>query len=172
MAIKVPVPLFTPLVGHEFWKQLAAEHGIQDDGSKSLDHDPNGARDDIFFYETDNHHFVPRNMMIDLEPRVNHCPFHHPQVINSITSSQFGGIYNSDNIFVPGEGGGAGNNWAHGYSKGTLLQHELLDRIDREADECDNLQVPLWIYIIQAFLFTIRLLEVRAPDWVHFSLNV
>jgi tubulin gamma len=60
------------IVGHEFWKQLAVEHGIQDDGSKFIDFDSNGARDDIFFYETDNHHYVPRNMMIDLEPRVDY----------------------------------------------------------------------------------------------------
>lgn len=29
-------------------------------------------RKDVFFYQADDDHFVPRNLMIDLEPRVIH----------------------------------------------------------------------------------------------------
>lgn len=38
-------------------------------------------------------------------------------------------------------GGGAGNNWAFGYSEGSRVQEELMDMIDREADGSDNLEV-------------------------------
>jgi tubulin gamma len=38
------------------------------------------------------------------------------------------------------EGGGAGNNWAHGYSSGQTVHDEMLDMIDREADGSDSLE--------------------------------
>lgn len=58
------------LVGNEFWKQICHEHGIQQDGTL----DPNAAvragQEDIFFYQSDNNHYIPRAIMVDLEPRV------------------------------------------------------------------------------------------------------
>jgi tubulin gamma len=38
------------------------------------------------------------------------------------------------------EGGGAGNNWAHGYSSGQKVSDEVLDMVDREADGSDSLE--------------------------------
>ena len=38
-------------------------------------------------------------------------------------------------------GGGAGNNWASGYSQAEKLQEEIFDIIDREADNSDSLEV-------------------------------
>jgi tubulin gamma len=43
------------------------------------------------------------------------------------------------------DGGGAGNNWAYGYSQGKRIQEEVLDMLDREADNTDNFQVRLFI---------------------------
>ena len=37
-------------------------------------------------------------------------------------------------------GGGAGNNWAFGYSEGARVREDILDMIDREADTSDNLE--------------------------------
>ncbi len=37
-------------------------------------------------------------------------------------------------------GGGAGNNWAFGYSEGGRVREDILDMIDREADTSDNLE--------------------------------
>lgn len=39
------------------------------------------------------------------------------------------------------DGGGAGNNWASGYSSGQLVHDEVVDMIDREADGSDSLEV-------------------------------
>ena len=39
------------------------------------------------------------------------------------------------------DGGGAGNNWAMGYSAGEKLYEDLLEIIDREADGSDSLEV-------------------------------
>ena len=65
----------------------------------------------MFFYQVninwikaDDEHYIPRALLIDLEPRV----------INEIKKSIFSGLYNPENYFVANEGGGAGNNWASG----------------------------------------------------------
>lgn len=59
----------------------------------------------MFFYQADDQHFIPRSLLIDLEPRV----------INGIQNSEYRNLYNHENIFVAEHGGGAGNNWASGY---------------------------------------------------------
>ena len=50
-------------------------------------------------------------------------------------------MYNPENIYLSKHGGGAGNNWASGYSQGERLQEEIFDIIDREADGSDSLEV-------------------------------
>ena len=45
--------------------------------------------------------------LLDLEPRV----------INSIQTSSQRSLYNYENFYVSNHGGGAGNNWANGYSQ-------------------------------------------------------
>lgn len=39
-------------------------------------------------------------------------------VIKKIQNSPLNKLYNPENFFIGKEGGGAGNNWANGYSKG------------------------------------------------------
>jgi len=64
-------------IGSEFWKQLCVEHGISPQGildppPQSI---PNGSgfstsvddRKDVFFYQADDEHYIPRAMLIDLE---------------------------------------------------------------------------------------------------------
>lgn len=46
-------------------------------------------------------------MLLDLEPRV----------IHSILNSPYANLYNPENIYLSEHGGGAGNNWASGYSQ-------------------------------------------------------
>ena len=86
-------------VGTEFWKQLCMEHGISADGILE-DFATNGEdRKDVFFYQADDEHYVPRALLLDLEPRV----------INTIQASAYRNLYNPENIFVSNNGGGAGN---------------------------------------------------------------
>jgi tubulin gamma len=68
--------------------------------------------------------------MIDLEPRV----------INNILQSDYSRLYNQENIFISKDGGGAGNNWMAGYESGKAIKDEILDMIDREADNSDSLE--------------------------------
>lgn len=41
---------------------------------------------------------------------------------------------------MPGDGGGAGNNWACGYSHAEKHYEEIFDMLDREADNSDSLE--------------------------------
>lgn len=57
-------------VGMEFWKQLCAEHGINQQGMVEEYAIDGTDRKDVFFYQADDEHYIPRSLLIDLEPRV------------------------------------------------------------------------------------------------------
>ena len=120
-------------IGMEFWKQLCVEHGISREGILE-EWATNGTdRKDVFFYQADDEHYIPRAVLLDLEPRV----------INNITSStesEYANLFNPENIYMSSHGGGAGNIWASGYSQAEGLYEEIFDIIDREADGSDSLE--------------------------------
>lgn len=89
-----------------------------------------GDRKDVFFYQSDDTRYIPRAILIDLEPRV----------INSINNGKNSKLFNPENIYLSKEGGGAGNNWAAGYHYGERIVEELMDMLDREADGSDSLE--------------------------------
>ncbi|KAI5169463.1 tubulin gamma [Pancytospora epiphaga] len=109
-------------IGNDFWKKVASEHSICCDGvlEASLED-----RKDRYFYQTDDGRYVPRAVLIDLEPRVvgQRLPF-----------------FNSDNVFVSNEGGGAGNNWAHGYYAANKVREDISEVIQREVEGCDAVE--------------------------------
>lgn len=117
-------------VGSQFWQKLCQEHGINQDGNLAPYATEGGDRKDVFFYQSDDTRYIPRAILLDLEPRV----------INSILSGPYRNIYNPENFYVHKEGTGAGNNWAAGYAMGETVQDEVLDMIDREADGSDSLE--------------------------------
>ncbi|MBA0805206.1 hypothetical protein Gohar_004741 [Gossypium harknessii] len=117
-------------IGMEFWKQLCLEHGISKEGILEDFATQGGDRKDVFFYQADDQHYIPRALLIDLEPRV----------INGIQNSDYRNLYNHENIFVSDHGGGAGNNWASGYHQGKGVEEDIMDMIDREADGSDSLE--------------------------------
>ena len=79
-------------IGSEFWRQvrlrsgdsfkrarsrparaaqLCLEHGISKDGVlEEYATQGAGDRKDVFFYQADDEHYVPRALLLDLEPRV------------------------------------------------------------------------------------------------------
>jgi tubulin gamma len=117
-------------VGTEFWKQLCAEHGISPDGIIQDYATLGGDRKDVFFYQADDEHYIPRALLLDLEPRV----------INTIRTGEYRNLYNPENIFLSEDGGGAGNNWAVGYEKADKVSEDIIDMIDREADGSESLE--------------------------------
>lgn len=106
------------------------EHGISQDGTLEEFATEGGDRKDVFFYQADDDHYIPRALLLDLEPRV----------IQNILSSPYANLYNPENIFQSKEGGGAGNNWGFGYESGGSFYEEVIDMIDREADGSDSLE--------------------------------
>lgn len=76
------------------------------------------------------------------------------QVINNILTSPYANLYNPENIFVSKDGGGAGNNWAQGYSAGERIYEEVMEMIDREAEGSDSLEVRTTSTIPQPPLYT------------------
>ena len=57
--------------------------------------------------KADDEHYIPRAILLDLEPRV----------INDIKRSEYAKLYNTENIYLSKDGGGAGNNWASGFNQ-------------------------------------------------------
>lgn len=84
----------------------------------------------MFFYQSDDTRYIPRAILVDLEPRV----------IHSIMSGSHSKMFNPENIYVSPHGGGAGNNWAAGYQAGESIVDDLMDMLDREADGSDSLE--------------------------------
>lgn len=121
-------------IGARFWEQLCREHGISPDGTFTPNTDSSTNvvdRKEVFFYQADDTRYVPRTLLLDLEPRV----------INSTAlESPYARIYNPENVYMSADGSGAGNIFACGYSAAAKMADTLLDMLDREADGSDSLE--------------------------------
>ncbi|ONM10945.1 Tubulin gamma-2 chain [Zea mays] len=83
----------------------------------------------VYYNEASGDRFVPRAVLMDLEPGT----------MDSVRSGPFGQNFHPDN-FVFGQSG-VGNNWAKGhYTEGTELIDSVLDVVRKEAENCDCLQ--------------------------------
>ncbi|CAD2097980.1 tubulin beta chain, putative [Plasmodium vinckei lentum] len=86
-------------------------------------------RVDVFYNEATGGRYVPRAILMDLEPGT----------MDSVRAGPFGQLFRPDN-FVFGQTG-AGNNWAKGhYTEGAELIDAVLDVVRKEAEGCDCLQ--------------------------------
>lgn len=117
-------------IGMEFWNRLCREHGLDAEGVVQDFVKNEDDRKDVFFYQSDDDHYIPRAILVDLEPRV----------IKYIQTPPYNKLYNPENVFMSKEGGGAGNCWAKGYAEGEKVQEEIIEMIDREADGSDSLE--------------------------------
>jgi tubulin beta len=86
-------------------------------------------RMNVYFNEAAGSKYVPRAVLVDLEPGT----------MDAVRAGPFGQLFRPDN-FVFGQSG-AGNNWAKGhYTEGAELVDQVLDVVRREAEGCDCLQ--------------------------------
>lgn len=116
-------------MGAAFWETISAEHGIDPSGTYIGSSDTQRERIGVYYSEGAEGRFVPRAVMLDLEPGVLH----------NLRASKLGPMFRPDN-FVFGKSG-AGNNWAKGhYTEGAELIEAVLDVVHREAEACDVLQ--------------------------------
>ncbi|KAM5354936.1 hypothetical protein ACJ41O_001582 [Fusarium nematophilum] len=116
-------------VGSAFWQTISGEHGLDRRGVYNGTSDLQLARMNVYFNETSSNKYVPRAVLVDLEPGT----------MDAVRSGPFGQLFRPDN-FVFGHSS-AGNNWAKGhYTEGAELVDQVLDVVRREAEGCDSLQ--------------------------------
>ncbi|KAI9337353.1 alpha-beta tubulin [Zopfochytrium polystomum] len=116
-------------IGAKFWEVISDEHGIDPTGTFHGDSDLQLERINVYFNEATGGKYVPRAVLVDLEPGT----------MDSVRAGPFGQLFRPDN-FVFGQSG-AGNNWAKGhYTEGAELVDSVLDVVRKEAESCDCLQ--------------------------------
>uniref|UniRef100_A0A2M4BNS6 Tubulin beta chain n=2 Tax=albitarsis series TaxID=58233 RepID=A0A2M4BNS6_9DIPT len=116
-------------IGSKFWEIISDEHGIDPTGHYHGDTDLQLERIDVYYTEVNGNKYVPRAVLIDLEPGT----------MDSVRQSPYGALFRPDN-FVYAQSG-AGNNWAKGhYTEGAELVDNVLDVIRKETENCDCLQ--------------------------------
>lgn len=69
-------------MGSVYWQRLCAEHGINSEGILEDWATEGGDRKDVFFYQADDEHYIPRAILVDLEPRVRDLAPHPEPVLN------------------------------------------------------------------------------------------
>jgi tubulin beta len=116
-------------IGSKFWEVICGEHGIDPTGIYNGDSDQQLDRVNVYFNEASSRKYVPRAVLIDLEPGT----------MDAVRAGPFGQLFRPDN-FIFGQSG-AGNNWAKGhYTEGAELVESVLDVVRKEAESCDCLQ--------------------------------
>ncbi|PQQ19354.1 Tubulin beta-5 chain [Prunus yedoensis var. nudiflora] len=116
-------------IGSKFWEVVCDEHGIDPTGRYVGTKDVQLERVNVYYNEASCGRFVPRAVLMDLEPGT----------MDSVRTGPYGQIFRPDN-FVFGQSG-AGNNWAKGhYTEGAELIDAVLDVVRKEAENCDCLQ--------------------------------
>uniref|UniRef100_A0A182NN56 Tubulin beta chain n=1 Tax=Anopheles dirus TaxID=7168 RepID=A0A182NN56_9DIPT len=116
-------------IGSKFWEIISDEHGIDPTGHYHGDTDLQLERIDVYYTEVNGNKYVPRAVLVDLEPGT----------MDSVRQSPYGALFRPDN-FVYAQSG-AGNNWAKGhYTEGAELVDNVLDVIRKETEACDCLQ--------------------------------
>ncbi|XP_045465323.1 tubulin beta-4A chain-like [Harmonia axyridis] len=116
-------------VGAKFWEVISDEHGLNPCGAYHGDSDLQLERINVYFQEASGGNFVPRAILVDLEPGT----------MDSIRASCWGPMFRPDNMIF-GQNG-AGNNWAKGhYTDGAEIIDAVLDVVRRETETCDYLQ--------------------------------
>ncbi|KAI9598425.1 alpha-beta tubulin [Syncephalis fuscata] len=116
-------------IGAKFWEIISEEHGIGTDGSYCGSVDQQLERISVYYNESNNGNYVPRAVMVDLEPGT----------MDTIRQGPYGKLFRPDN-FVHAQSG-AGNNWAKGhYTEGAELVDAVIETIRQETESCDSLQ--------------------------------
>ncbi|XP_065722602.1 tubulin beta-1 chain isoform X2 [Drosophila suzukii] len=116
-------------IGSKFWEIISDEHGIDPNGYYHGESPLQRERIDVYYNEASSGKYVPRAVLIDLEPGT----------MDSVRQSPMGQLFRPDN-FVYGQSG-AGNNWAKGhYTEGAELIDSVLEVLRKESEGCDCLQ--------------------------------
>ena len=115
-------------IGSKFWEVISDEHGIDPNGQYYGDSDLQLERANVYYNEATGGRYVPRAVLVDLEPGV----------LDSVRAAPIGQLFRPDNMIF-GQNG-AGNNWAKGYyTEGAEIVDQAMDVIRKEAEGTDCL---------------------------------
>jgi tubulin alpha len=118
-------------VGNACWELYCLEHGINPDGSVTLN-SQNSCSDEAFttfFSETSTGKRVPRCVFLDLEPGV----------IDEVKNSKYKSLYHPEQLISGNED--AANNYARGhYTIGKEIIEKVLEKIRKLSENCSGLQ--------------------------------
>ncbi|VUZ44334.1 unnamed protein product, partial [Hymenolepis diminuta] len=118
-------------MGNACWELYCLEHGIRPDGQIPSDVAIGSFEDSFstFFSETDAGKYVPRALMIDLEPTV----------VDEIRAGTYRQLFHPSQLITGKED--AANNYARGYyTIGKSIIDLILDQIRKLTDNCNGLQ--------------------------------
>merc|ERR1712226_150981 len=110
---------------------IGKEDGVYtpQEGDTEADKQVRLERMDVYFQEAQGERYVPRALLVDLEPG---C-------LDQIRAGPIGKLFRPDNYIHAASG--AGNNWAKGhYTEGAEHVDLVLDHLRREAETCDCMQ--------------------------------
>lgn len=116
-------------MGTKFWEIMSDEHGLDPRGLYRGESDLQLERINVYYTEATGGKFVPRAILVDLEP----------STMDTLRGSPYGQLFRPDN-FIWGNRGSS-NNWAKGhYTEGAELLESVMDILRKEAEGCDCIQ--------------------------------
>jgi len=116
-------------LGSACWELYCLEHGIKPDGTRDPTAPKNEDSFSTFFNETGAGKYVPRTVMVDLEPTV----------VDQVRTGPYGKLFHPQDMITGKED--AANNFARGhYTVGKELVDSTLERVRKLADQCQGLQ--------------------------------
>lgn len=116
-------------IGNSCWELYCLEHGIGMDGKIVVNDQVDNTSVNTFFTETGTDKYVPRAIMVDLEPTV----------IDEIRTGEYKSLFHPEQLITGKED--AANNYARGhYTAGKDVIRSLQDSIRKIADACNGLQ--------------------------------
>lgn len=118
-------------VGMSAWELFCLEHGIEPNGQMPEVFDCGGEDNShhTFFYETGAAKYVPRTVLVDLEP----------SVIDEVRVGPYCHLYHPEQLISHKED--AANNYARGkYTIGREVIDHVMDMARRQAEKCSNMQ--------------------------------
>jgi len=116
-------------MGQSCWQLYCLEHGIQPDGTMPSDKEPGDESFTTFFTEIGTGQYVPRTLMVDLEP----------SVIDEVRTGSYRQLFHPAGLISGKED--AANNYARGhYTVGKENVDIVVDRLGKIAESCNGLQ--------------------------------
>ncbi|KAL9657000.1 hypothetical protein ABK040_007088 [Willaertia magna] len=115
-------------IGQAFWKTIAQEHQLTNDGQCLSNNSILKDNLNVYFNET-SQRYIPRAILVDLESGV----------LDNIRQSNIGKLFKPDNY--SNAYASAGNNWGAGfYTAGAEQADEVVDLIRRESEQAESIQ--------------------------------